>query len=55
MGDGMNDAAADVNVALPSRSNVAINSTSFILLNSDLQTLLEPVILVCGCILPAWA
>jgi P-type Cu+ transporter len=47
VGDGTNDAAAlaaaDVSVALSSGSDVAINSASFILLNSDLQTVLELV------------
>ena len=45
VGDGTNDAAAlaaaDVSIALSSGSDVAINSASFILLNSDLQTVLE--------------
>jgi P-type Cu+ transporter len=47
VGDGTNDAAAlaaaDVSIALSSGSDVAINSASFILLNSDLQTVLELV------------
>ena len=47
VGDGTNDAAAlaaaDVSIALSSGSDVAINSASFILLNSDLATVLELV------------
>jgi Cu+-exporting ATPase len=47
VGDGTNDAAAlaaaDVSIALSSGSDVAINSASFILLNSDLHTVLELV------------
>ena len=47
VGDGTNDAAAltaaDVSIALSSGTDVAMNSASFILLNSDLQTVLELV------------
>jgi P-type E1-E2 ATPase len=46
-GDGTNDAAAlgaaEVGIALSSRSDTAINSASFILPNSDLLTVLELV------------
>jgi cation transport ATPase len=49
VGDGTNDAAAlaaaDVSIALSSGSDVAIHSASFILLNSNLQTVLELITL----------
>ena len=47
VGDGTNDtpalSAADVSIALSSGSDVAMTTASFILLNSNLQTILELV------------
>ena len=47
VGDGTNDtpalSAADVSIALSSGSDVAVSTASFILLNSDLETILQLV------------